>query len=173
MAFDQVLKKNFWAVLTAPIAVVAFLNAQGIMQLVSANLSADEKQLAAPSPLAKALSAAPSAVPFHTTSAEAILSRNPFDSVTGPLNAQPLELANETVAPEQAPDLTDPMNAPICEGVKVLIIAASSDPEWSFAALQNGTDPKSLLRRRGGEVGTKTVRFVGWDRVWMTNGPQL
>jgi general secretion pathway protein C len=174
MALDQVLKKNFWAVLTAPIAIVAFLNAQGIMQLVSANLTSDEKQLSAPSPLAKSLGAVASAVPFHTTSADPILNRNPFDSVTGPLNAKALDLVNETTAtPEQGPDLSDPMNAPLCEGVKVLVIAASSDPDWSFAALQNGTDPKSLLRRRGGEVGTKKVSFVGWDRVWLTGGPQL
>ena len=69
--------------------------------------------------------------------------------------------------------MSDPMNAPHCEGVKVLVIAASSDPDWSFAAFQNGNDPKSVLRRSGGEVGTKTVKFVGWDRVWLTNGPQL
>jgi len=156
----------------APIAVVAFLNAQGIMQLVGSSLSPDEKQLTAASPLSKASAPSPSAAPFHTTSAEAILSRNPFDSVTGPLNAQTLDLTNESAA-EQGPDMTDPMNAPQCEGVKVLVIAASSDPEWSFAALQSGTDPKSMLRRRGGEVGNKTVRFVGWDRVWMSNGPQL
>jgi len=29
------------------------------------------------------------------------------------------------------------------------------------------------LRRRGGEIGGKTVKFVGWDRVWMTSGSQL
>ena len=172
MAIDQVLKKNFWAVLMAPIAIVAFLNAQGIMQLVGANLAPDEKQLTAASPLAKASAPSPSAAPFHVTSAEAILSRNPFDSVTGPLNAKPLDLTNE-IAAEQGPDLSDPMNAPPCDGVKVLVIAASTDPEWSFAALQNGADPKSMLRRRGGDVGKRTVRFVGWDRVWMSDGPQL
>ena len=171
MAVDQILKKNFWAVLLALVAVVAFLNANGIMQLVGANLSPDEKQLSAASPIARTSAPAASSAPFHTTSAEPILSRNPFDSVTGPLNAMALDLANEV--PDAGPDMTDPMNAPPCDGVKVLVIAASSDPEWSFAALQSGNDPKSVLRRRGGEVGTKTVRFVGWDRVWLTSGSQL
>jgi general secretion pathway protein C len=55
----------------------------------------------------------------------------------------------------------------------VLVIAASADPEWSFAAFSTTADPKSVLRRRGGEVGTKTVKFVGWDRVWLASGPQL
>jgi general secretion pathway protein C len=172
MAIDQVLKKNFWAVLLALVAVVAFLNAIGITQLVGASLAPDEKQLTQASPLARALAPAASSAPFHTTSAEPILSRNPFDSVTGPLNAVPLDLTNDK-AEEKGPDLSDPMNAPVCEGLKVLVIAASSDPDWSFAAFQTGNDPKSVLRRRGGEVGTKTVRFVGWDRVWLTAGSQL
>jgi general secretion pathway protein C len=173
MAFDQVLKKNFWAALLVPVAAVAFLNADGIMQLVGANLAVDEKQLTVPSPLARAAAPAASSAPFHVTSAEAILSRNPFDSVTGPLNAQQIELPANGGPEAQGPDMSDPMNAPPCDGIKVLVIAASSDPEWSFAALQSGNDPKSVLRRRGGEVGTKTVKFVGWDRVWLSGGTQL
>jgi general secretion pathway protein C len=172
MAFDQILKKNFWAVLMALVAVVAFLNANGIMQLVGASLAPDEKQLAAASPIARASAPAVASAPFHTVSADPIIARNPFDSVTGPLNPVTLNLPNEETV-EQGPDMSDPMNAPQCDGVKVLVIAASSDPDWSFAALQSGNDPKSVLRRRGGEIGTKTVRFVGWDRVWLTSGPQL
>jgi general secretion pathway protein C len=173
MAVDQVLKKNFWAVLAALLVVVAFLNASGIMQLVGAELAPDEKQLTVASPLGHGAAPSASSAPFHSTNAEAILSRNPFDSVTGPLNAQSIELPSAAGSSEQGPDLTDPMNAPQCEGVRVLVIAASADPEWSFAALQSGNDPKSVLRRRGGEVGTKTVKFVGWDRVWLTGGSQL
>jgi general secretion pathway protein C len=172
MAIDQILKKNFWAVLLALVAIVAFLNAIGITQLVGASLAPDDKQLALASPLARSLAPAASSAPFHTMSADPILSRNPFDSVTGPLNAVPIDLTNETAA-EKGPDLSDPMNAPPCDGLKVLVIAASSDPDWSFAAFQTGNDPKSVLRRRGGEVGTKTVKFVGWDRVWLTGGSQL
>jgi general secretion pathway protein C len=172
MPVDQILKKNFWAVLLALVAVVAFLNAQGIMQLVGANLAPDDKQLSAPSPIAKAGGPAASSAPFHALSAEAIFSRNPFDSITGPLNAKPIDLPDAS-ADEQGPDLSDPRSAPPCDGVKVLVIAASADPDWSFAAFQMGTDPKSVLRRRGGEVGNKTVKFVGWDRVWLTSGSQL
>jgi general secretion pathway protein C len=172
MAVDQILKKNFWAVLLVLVGIVAFLNAEGITQLVGASLAPDEKQLASASPIARSSAPVPSSAPFHTSSAEPIITRNPFDSVTGPLNPQTFELPNATIS-DQGPDLSDPMNAPACEGVKVLVIAASSDPEWSFAAFQNGADPKSVLRRRGGEVGTKTVKFVGWDRVWLTNGSQL
>jgi general secretion pathway protein C len=73
------------------------------------------------------------------------------------------------------PEITDPYSAPDCDGMTVLIIAASADPDWSFAALQTTQDKnKTFLRRRGGEVAGKTVRYVGRDRVWLTtNGAQL
>ncbi|MBK6696246.1 MAG: general secretion pathway protein GspC [Myxococcales bacterium] len=89
--------------------------------------------------------------------------------MTGPLNK--VELPAET-AP-QGPDLRDPANAPPCDGVKLLIIAASPDPEWSFAAFQANGETKSVLRRRGGEVGSKKVEYVGWDRVWLSSGGSL
>jgi general secretion pathway protein C len=169
MAFDQILKRNFWAVILVLVAIVAFLNAQGVMQLVGASLAADEKQLAVPPPTSKA-PPGPTTASQHATSAEPILSRNPFDSVTGALNKPPPEETSEIAA---GPDLTDPQHAPPCDGVKVLIIAASADPDWSFAALTQGSDPKSVLRRRGGEIGNKTVKFIGWDRVWFTSGSSL
>ena len=43
----------------------------------------------------------------------------------------PVESADEP----PPPDLTDPYNAPDCDGVRVIIITASADPDWSFAAL--------------------------------------
>jgi general secretion pathway protein C len=46
----------------------------------------------------------------------------------------------------------------------VLIIAASADPDWSFAALRDAAEQgKSFLRRRGGDVGRqdREVHRVG------------
>jgi general secretion pathway protein C len=171
MAIDKLLKRHFWAVILVLVALAAFFDAQGIMHVVGAGLGADEKQLAVP-PLMARLPPGPMSASPHATSAEAIISRNPFDSVTGPLNAVPsAEVAGAESAP---PDLSDPFNAPECEGVHVIIIAASADPDWSFAAMETQTEKgKSFLRRRGGDVGGKTVKFIGWDRVWMTSGSQL
>jgi len=130
-------------------------------------LSLDPAQLTA-APVT-AHSGPSSSANVRSLSADAILSRNPFDSVTGPLNKVPDEVASA------APDLSDPMNAPQCEGLKVLVIAASTDPEWSFAALSSGTgaDAKSMLRRKGGDVNGKTVQFISWDRVWLVSGSAL
>jgi general secretion pathway protein C len=165
MALDKLLKRHFWAVILALLAIAAFFDAQGIMHVVGAGLAADDKQLAA-APLIARMPPAAGSSGGHATSAEAILSRNPFDSVTGPLNkAPPVDEPNPADTP---PDITDPYAAPDCDGVRVVIIAASGDSAWSFAALETSTEKgKTFLRRRGGDLGDRTVQFVGWDRVWM------
>jgi general secretion pathway protein C len=171
MALDQILKRHFWAVILLLTGVAAFLDAEGITQVVGATLAVSDEQLAAP-PLSARLIPPPIVATDHATSAEAILSRNPFDSVTGPLNATaPTPSAEvDNAAP---PPLVDPFSAPECDGLQVLIITASADPDWSFAALQDSSEKgKTVLRRRGGQVGVRTVEFIGWDRVWMRNGNQ-
>jgi len=171
MPIDQLLKRHFWAVIVVLVAMAAFLDAQGIMHIVGASLGADENALSVP-PLMARLPAAPASATPHATSAEPILSRNPFDSVTGPLNLPPP--APTESAPAQIINYDDPYNAPACDGVQVLIIAASPDPEWSFAALETTEEKgKSFLRRRGGDLGNKTVKYIGWDRVWLTSATQL
>jgi general secretion pathway protein C len=168
MKLDQILRRYFWAVIGALVAIVAFLHAQALTQIIGFfRLALDQAQLTA-APVA-AHAAPTNSAAVRSLNAEPILSRNPFDSVTGPLNKVP----DAVVA--AAPDLSDPMNAPICEGLKVLVIAASTDPEWSFAALSSGVgaDAKSVLRRKGGDVNGKTVQFISWDRVWLVSGSSL
>jgi general secretion pathway protein C len=167
MALDQLLRRNFWIALIPLVMLAALLNAKGVTQLVGISLGADEKQLSAPPLLSKA---APTAAGSgaHATNADAILSRNPFDSVTGSLNKKAPIDENPTAPPS---DLSDPKSLPACDGVKVLVIAASGDKDWSFAVLsQGGEKDKTVLRRRGGEFNGKTVFFVGWDRIWMGTG---
>ena len=171
MAFDQLLKRHFWVVVLGLTAGVAYLNAQGVTQVVGSGLGADEKELAA-APLTWKMAPAIASVGDHVTSADAILSRNPFDSITGPLIGQSITLPELDAGSVAAGprELDDPEKAPICEGVKVLIIAASSDPDWSFAAFSGaGTEKRNILRRRGGEVNGKTVKFIGWDTVWLAS----
>ncbi len=168
MAFDQVLKKNFWIAILPLIAIAALLNAQAITQLIGIGLTPDEKQLAAAPAVAKIAPVAANSA--RNVNADPILSRNAFDHVTGPITPPPV--SDDAVASTGPLDTSDPWNAPKCDGVKVLIITASGDPEWSFAALSTGGD-KSQLRRRGGEFNGKKVHFVGWDRVWFENGGSL
>jgi general secretion pathway protein C len=166
---DQLLKRHFWGPTLVLTSVAAFFGARGVGNLFGASLGADDKQLASPPMATKAAPTASNTTP-KATSADPILARNPFDSVTGPL-LRGIGTDENPVGPPV--DMSDPLNAPICDGVKVLIIAASSDPDWSFAALSAPGDAKSQLRRRGGDFGGKEVKFVGWDRVWLTGGGQL
>ncbi|MFO0673435.1 MAG: type II secretion system protein GspC [Polyangiaceae bacterium] len=168
MALDQVLKRHFWIVTVPLTALAAFFGAVGVTQLAVAPPTA--KELAVAPLSARGASATMLQPAVHSTNADAILSRNPFDSVTGPLNKVEIP---ESETPQKGPDMTDPANAPACDGVKVLVITASSDPEWSFAAMQGTGENKTVLRRRGGEVGGKKVEYVGWDRVWMSSGSTL
>ena len=169
---DQLLKKNFWIVVLPLVAIAALLNAQAVTQLVGISLGPDEKALAAPPAVAKII--ATSGASGRNPSAEPILNRNPFDHVTGSLKPPPVSDEDSSGGGPAGPlDTSDPWNAPKCDGVKVLVIAASGDPDWSFAAFDGGGEGKSVMRRRGGDVNGKQVHFVGWDRVWMQNGGSL
>ena len=168
MAVDQLLRKNFWIVVLPLVATAALLNATAVTQLVGISLTPDEKALAAPPPVAKVVPMSNASA--RNLSAEPILSRNPFDHVTGSLKPP---IVDDTAVASTNVDTSDPFNAPQCDGVKVLVIAASSDPEWSFAAVTGTGEPKSVLRRRGGEIAGKKIHFVGWDRVWFQNSGSL
>jgi general secretion pathway protein C len=163
MGLDTILKRYFPAIICALIAIAAYFQASGMAQLVASSVTEAAVSTAAP-----ATPRAPSggaANQDHATSAAAILSRNPFDSVTGPLDAKPVELpTDQPVAQNQE----DPYNDPACDNAKVLLIMQSEDPNWSFASFA-GSDGKAVMRRQGDEFNGRTVYYVGWDRVWLTS----
>ena len=84
MAVDQILKRQFWAVILVLTGVAAFFDAQGVTQLAGAGLAPDESALSAP-PVVPRVPPMASGGTSHSTNADAILARNPFDSVTGRL----------------------------------------------------------------------------------------
>ncbi|HMJ12259.1 MAG TPA: type II secretion system protein GspC [Polyangiaceae bacterium] len=176
MAFDTLLKKYWPAVVLTLLALVAFFQARGATQLLSSALSLDERALvAAPQRAGPDPEEAERLRRMNEPkSAEPILARNPFDSVTGPLNAKPID----ELAPSK-PDLSDPLSAPVCDGVRAAIISESTDPEWSMAALQGPGEPAPKLRRVGDDMGGKQVTFIGFNprknspSVWLLSGASL
>ncbi len=175
MAFDTLLKKYFTGVLLALLAVAAYFQASGSSALLGSWLFGAS---------GSSLGALPSQAPdlaglgkanVRVASADPILHRNAFDSITGPLDKLPEVEADEPSGPIN----TDPLTAPACDGVTVTIITESPDPLWSFAALRGPADPEPKLHRVGDTLGDKTVAYIGNNpvehspSVWMESGASL
>jgi general secretion pathway protein C len=178
MGLDATLKRYFPVIIAVMIAIIAYFQAVGLGQiLATAALGGDEGSGRATQSIHRR---APPADFDHATSAAAILDRNPFDSVTGPIHPKP----QEGTQPENtAVANRDPYDDPPCTNARALLIASSADPEWSFAAIA-GNDGKTVLKRRGEEIDGQKIFFVGdlrpeeerrhheggvWDRVWLTS----
>jgi general secretion pathway protein C len=116
------------------LALCAWLHARGFAALVGGGLAAPRLHVVTEAQAATE--------PVPPRSADPILARNPFDSVTGPL----LGLAS---APSTDVG-TDPSAA--CDGVRVVSIVAADDPDWSLVVLDVRGEREPILRRRGGEV---------------------
>src|SRR5688572_2709535 len=159
MRIDEAIKRSYVVIVCFLIGAAAYFQVSGLMSLARG-------VIAEGAPLGtgrgdardKAIkSGAPSA---RETSAAAILARNPFDSVTGPLDGsgEPLDLPP---APENE-------GAP-CAGVRVVLISESDDPGFSFAAISEGTQ-KPILRRMGDMIAGYAVDAIVRDRVRLASG---
>jgi general secretion pathway protein C len=150
----SVLKKLLAIAVPSAIAVAAFLEARAISALVSATLSRGD---AVVSPV-RAVNAATAPPRPRDIDAGAILDRNPFDHVTGPLRrpADPGGGRGGSI---------DPRDAPPCNGVRAVVVVAAADPDASFAVLDAGG--ARVLRKRGGDVAGMRVAYVGSERAWL------
>jgi general secretion pathway protein C len=172
VALDALLKKHFTLVVLGLIALAAYLQASGATHLMGAAIGSSSAA-STPSELSPVAYGVPGRTP---PSAEPIIERNPFDSVTGSLNKKE---EVEGATPEQKLDLSDPLGAPRCDGVQVFILTESDDPAWSLAALQGPGEPHPKLRRQGDPVGDKEIAYIGYNpremspSVWLTSGSLL
>jgi general secretion pathway protein C len=167
VAFDALLKKYFTLVVLGLLSIAAYFQASGAMQLAAGAIGGSTEA----APMTRPIVGGAAFGGVARRSGDPILSRNPFDSVTGPLNAKPVpEMETPRV------DLSDPLSVPRCEGVNVMIVTESSDPSWSLAALQGPGEPRPVLRRTGDQVAGKEVAFIGFNpreaspAVWLS-GP--
>ncbi|HXR45262.1 MAG TPA: type II secretion system protein GspC [Pseudolysinimonas sp.] len=174
MTFDLLLKKYFLGVVLAFVALAAYFQAAGATQLIGAAFSGPASGAAPPRPMAAAAPTTP-----DRPTADAIIARNPFDSVTGPLNAEKLTLEDVPVPGKSPVDNTDPLTAPVCDAPTVFIVTESHDPLWSVAALQAPGEPRPRMHRVGDDVGGKKVEFIGYNprentpAVWLSSGSTL
>jgi general secretion pathway protein C len=172
LALDALLKRYFLGVVLLLVAIAAYFQAAGATQLIGSAIGAAPSSSVAPIVAPPYKLAVPTREP---KSGQAIIDRNPFDSVTGPLNEVP---ATELPTP-QGPDLSDPLKAPSCEGMQVFIVTESTDPTWSVAALQGPGEPHPRMRRVGDDIAGKKVAFIGFNpveqtpAVWVESGTAL
>src|SRR4051794_11334069 len=107
MGIDALLKRFFPAVVLVLIGIAAYFQAAGMGQLVAGSVAVDPSSVPTAVAPSKHASLPPPANSDHSTSGAAILSRNPFDSVTGPLDAKPMTI--EDAPPPVQADNGDPM----------------------------------------------------------------
>jgi general secretion pathway protein C len=126
--------RSAFLLVAGTLALCAWLQARGVAAVIGGGLAA---------PAVRGLPDAPAALdPAPPRTADPILARNPFDSVTGPLvgapPAPPPEPSGETAA--------------ACDGVRVVSIVAADDPDWSLVELELRGEREPILRRRGADV---------------------
>ena len=141
MAFDALLRRYFTAVVLVLVALVALFQAKAAAELVGAALGIDESSLVT-TPTAHAADLNAQSKAAGKKSAEPIIARNPFDSVTGPLYPKPSDSAGGG-SPGKL-DLSNPLAAPACEGIRVAIVTESPDREWSMRTSTAST--RAVLR---------------------------
>jgi general secretion pathway protein C len=168
MGFDALLKRYFPAVICVLVAIAAYFQASGLGQLVASTVALDPSAVPTAAASPKRHTPAPASTD-HVTSAKDILARNPFDSVTGPLDGSsqdfniPRAVATNSEDWEQDPECSS--------SGKILLITAAEDRTWSFVAIA-GADGKSQLRREGDEINGHNVVRIDWNRIWMMSGGQ-
>ncbi len=170
MALDPLLRKYFHVVALLLLALSAYFEAAGANELVRAALVAPAvKEREARKPALAVADSTP-------RSAQPIIDRNPFDSVTGPLNPKPVE---PTAAEPPELEQKDPLAVAPCEGITAFIITESTDRLWSVAALQGTGEPRPRLRRVGDDVAGKKIEYIGFNpvenspSVWLSEGARL
>jgi general secretion pathway protein C len=177
VALDPLLKKYFALVVLGLLGLAAYFQASGATQLFGAALVGSAS---VPGSAAPKRTAPPATKSGSRRSADAILERNPFDSITGPLSEDVIDNPELPTAIAADPaGLADPLGAEPCASVRVSIVTESTDPLWSFAALQGPGDQKPTLRRVGDTIGSNQVTYIGFNpregspAVWLMDGPKL
>lgn len=176
MGVERFARKSFGFVVVLLLGLAIYFQAAGAVELVASSVISATPPPAAKTRRVRRKPAPPLMQPL--VNGDAILARNPFDSVTGPLDRAPIDVELPD-APKATADLSDPLSAPECADVVVNIITESVDPEWSLAQLKGPGDADAATRRVGDEVGKMKVAYIGYNSqkaspsVWLLTDEKL
>ena len=175
MSFDLLLKKYFLGVVLAFIALAAYFQAAGVTQLLATACFGPVSGV----PRAPVMSAAATMTTRVRPTARAIIARNPFDSITGPLNAAKFSPPGTPTSDKSHRGNSDPLTVLVCDAPTVYIFTESDEPLSSVAALRAAGEPRPRMHRVGDEVGGKKVEFIGYNPrentppMWLSAGSAL
>jgi general secretion pathway protein C len=167
---DALFRRIHPAILLLAIALIAYLHASAVTTLVV------DAYLGTAMPKARLEQKRP-APTKQTRSATLILARNPFDSITGPLNVEPD--GPRSPRGEVPPDSSNPLVAPECGNLSAHAVTEFGDPRWSATILTDAHRPLGQTRHMGDSVGNRKVVFIGFNAlkqspsVWLTSGSTL
>jgi general secretion pathway protein C len=169
MAGTQGIQHAFSCSALGAIALVAYFQAQGVTHLLAATRpSSTEPRVAQHAQPTKT-------APFRAhVSAAAILARNAFDSITGPLRRSSAASALPLVRHD-----VDPLFAPACSQPRLVIVSEASDPRWSLAAFRASDEARPELHRIGEQVMGQRIEFIGFNpvehspAVWLSSPENL
>ncbi len=147
------IERGWVVVVCGALALAAYLQAEGLSQLLAAEMLPERVRRAHTAPVALPRREVADATP--------ILRRNPFDSVTGPLDGV---VAPPPSAPEPSAAPADPLTAPKCDFGYVTLIVTGAEG-YSFAALKT-KDGESHLGRVGDSVDDHRIVDIASRRVW-------
>jgi general secretion pathway protein C len=171
MTFEEKLKLAVPALLALPVMAIAYFQGAALGTLLADGMLP-------PRPKGVRKRALPQVPAPPQPTALAILNHNPFDHATD-LDSEPEPaLAPPVVTDAVTLDVSDPLHAERCAGVRVEIVTEESDPTRSVALLQP-EGASSVARRIGDEVGEFRVEYIGFNRlerspaVWLSQHSEL
>lgn len=180
MALDTLIKQLFPLILGGLIAIIAYFQASGVVQLVASKLFGAEEQELTSTSLRPKINTAQSGNSRRT--AQPIIANNIFDwevDLDPPPPPPPDAGADGPESNKPLLDLSNPLEAERCSDVSVRIVTESPDPTWSIAVIQAPGDESPVLRRVGDTAGGYEVAYIGFNRlqasptVWLTKEAKL
>jgi general secretion pathway protein C len=178
MPFDTLIKKFFPAIIGLIVALMAYFQASGVVELATSSVLAIDPEQMVKGSLKRAASLDTDARK-RTRSAQKIIDNNIFDHATDLAKKPEPEILPEADQKPNSLDLSDPLAAAQCEGVAVTIITESDDPTWSVAILKSPGEESAALRRVGDKSGEFEVAYIGFNRlqaspaVWLVKDATL
>lgn len=161
---DAYAKRYHTVIVGGLLLAVAYFQGSGIGSLISEQLHAPLAPGSASADPEEALEKLKKRPVSVSKNGADILSRNPFDSVTGPLGTKVSSHPSSTPKAERsAPTASGNGLPPKCSSGEVSLITGANDPAYSFAVIKTGNESK--LRRVGDEIDGKKVESIHGESV--------